>query len=209
MNLDEARSNYPRVSEIISKQNADELRSIPLEVLANACTRGTKVHSYCTAWVMNLWVDEIEEEYQPYLNAFKSWAEINLDECQHVAKRLYDDQKRFTGEFDMIVKMKGSGKIILLDIKTSYNKSKAWPVQLSAYAHLCKVNGYNVDGVMNLHLKKTHAALYEQKEGKKVMTSPPQVKTCVVNEHEDVSQYWDIFSSALACYDFFDRKEPK
>lgn len=202
------RALYPRVSDIIAKQNADELRSIPLDTLANACIRGQKVHDYCTAWIKSLWLTDVEPEYQPYVDAFAQWATANTEECYYSSVRLYDDVKRFTGEFDMIVKMKGTGKRALIDIKTSACKSKAWPLQLSAYAHLCKINGYEFDVVYNIHLKKTKAALFEEKQGEKVLISPPVVKSVEI-EYDDLSPSWDIFSSALKCYDYFDRKEVK
>ena len=106
----------------------------------------------------------------------------------------------------MIVKMKVSKKIVLLDIKTSYNPSMSWPVQLAAYARLCAVNGYEFDSVMNVHLKKTHAAIYKEIEGEKTLISPPQVRTNII-EHKDIEFYWEVFSSALKCYDYFYRKE--
>ena len=203
--LQEKRSLYPRVSNIISKQN-DGFRNIPLETLANACLRGEKVHNYCSAWVRGLWVDDIEPEYKPYFDAFVEWAKSNVSDLIYPSTRLYDDEKMFTGEFDMIVKLKESNKIVLMDIKTSHTTSKTWPIQLSAYNHLCKINGYYIDTIMNLHLKKTHAALYQEKEGEKVLISPPQVQAIEIM-HEDVAPYWGIFSSALACYDYFDRRE--
>lgn len=206
--LDQQRILYPRVSDIISKQNFAELKAIPLEVLANACIRGTKVHEYCTAYVRNLWIPEVEAEYQPYLDAFIEWADENIDDVIYISTRLYDDVKRFTGEFDMIVKLRGNQKFILLDIKTSAVKSKSWAVQLAAYADLCKTNGYEFDGILNLHLKKTKAAVFEEKEGKKVLISPPLVKPIAI-DHGDITPYWEIFSSALKCYDYFDRKEAK
>lgn len=203
--LEEKRSRYPRVSDIISKQNGAELRSVPIDTLANACIRGQKVHDYCTAWIKNLWLTDIEAEYEPYVNAFTQWAVVNTEECYYSSVRLYDDVKRFTGEFDMIVKLT-DGRTALLDIKTSASKSKAWPVQLAAYGHLCKLNGYEFETIYNIHLKKTHAALFEEKEGKKVLISPPQVKACAI-EYKDISPYWEIFSSSLNCFDYFDRKE--
>jgi hypothetical protein len=133
---------------------------------------------------------------------------MNIEECLHSSVRLYDDTLRFTGEFDMIVKLKGNNKIALLDIKTSYTTSKTWPVQLAAYSHLCRSNDYEFNTIMNIHLKKTHAALYEEKEGEKVLVSPPRVNARIIM-HEDITPYWDIFSSALKCYDYFDRKEVK
>lgn len=206
-NLELKRVHYPRVSDIISKQNSDELRNVPLETLANACIRGQKVHDYCTAWIKHLWITDIEPEYEPYFKAFTDWACENIFEGLYAGVRLYDDERRFTGEFDLIVKMK-NGVTALLDIKTSSSKSKAWPVQLAAYSHLCKQNGYEFEKIYNIHLKKTHAPLYEENEGKKVAISPAVIKTCVI-EYDDLSHFWEIFSSALQCYDYFHRKEVK
>ena len=190
------RQSYPRVSEIIGKQNAEELRSIPLDVLTHATERGTAIHTYCTAWVRNLWVAQVEPEYEPYFRAFIDWAALHIEAVSETALRLYDDEKMFTGELDMIVKMRGTDKVMILDIKTSANKSKAWPLQLAAYAHLCKVNGYQFDGVLNVHLKK---------ESKKGSASYPLVKA-VALEYDDVTPYWDIFASALSCYNYFNRR---
>jgi hypothetical protein len=206
-NLEEKRAHYPRVSEIISKQNSEELRSVPLEALANACIRGQKVHDYCTAWVKHLWVIDIEPEYEPYFKAFTDWACENIFEGLYAGIRLYDDERGFTGEFDLLAKMK-DGKTALLDIKTSASKSKAWPVQLAAYSHLCKLNGYEFEEIYNIHLKKTHAAIYTEVEGMKILVSPPVIKTISIS-YDDLNPYWEIFSSALKCYDYFDRKEVK
>ena len=207
MDLEEKRALYPRVSDIIGKQNCNELKSVPIDVLANACIRGEKIHRYCTAFLNNLWVDDIEPEYVPYFEAFQDWAQKNVSCAYHSNVRLYDDVKRFTGEFDLIVKLH-DGRLALLDIKTSCNKSKTWPVQLAAYGHLCEQNGYKFDVVYNVHLKKTKSAEFEEKEGEKILISPPQVKTCPI-EYIEMKPFWEIFSSALKCYDYFDRKEPK
>lgn len=198
-----ARAMYPRVSDIIGKQTEKEMRAIPLETLANACVRGTKVHDYCSAYLKGLWISEIEPEYLPYVNAFIEWANNNIYQTLHTNVRLYDDVKLFTGEYDCIVKLKGSKKIVLLDIKTSANASKSWPIQLAAYKHLCEINGYDVEAVYNIHLKKTKAATYDDLKN---MVTPPKVKAEKI-DHGDIKPYWQIFTSALACYDYFDRKE--
>lgn len=207
-NLEELRLTYPRVSDIISKQNAAEFKSIPIQTLANACIRGTKVHDYCTAWVKGLWVDGIEPEYQPYFDAFVHWYKTEVEDVIQMPTRLYDDEKRFTGEFDMIVKMKGKKGLALIDIKTSCNKSKTWPVQLAAYAHLCDVNEIAFDYIVNVHLKKTQSATCDYIEGEKVEISPLLVKPMTI-EYGDIIPYWQIFHSALQCYDYFERKEAK
>ena len=194
------RIAYPRISDIVDRQNAHELRSIPLEVLANACIRGTKVHDYCTSYVRGLWLPEIEEEYQPYVDAFKEWADKNIHGVIHSNIRLYDDVKRFSGEFDMIVVLKDSKEPALIDLKTSCTVSKTWPVKLAAYKHLCELNGYKARSCFNLQLKKTTC---------KSNGSPSIIVKAKEIEYSDVEfkASWEIFSSALKCYNYFVRKE--
>lgn len=203
--LIEQRLFYPRVTDIIGKQNASEFSAIPIDTLISACTRGQKVHAYCTAWLNNLWVSDIEPEYSPYFTEFVKWAEANVQECLFNNIRLYDDVQRFTGEFDLIVKLKSSGKIALVDIKTSSSKSKTWPIQLSAYSRLCKLNGYEIETQMIVHLQKVYK---KKNEEERTVISPLQVKANIT-EYKETTSYWEIFSSALNCYDYFDRKEKK
>jgi len=204
--LETQRALYPRVTDIIGKQTAEELRKVPIETLYNASIRGTKVHGYCTAWLNNLWVTDIEEEYKPYFDAFTEWANEYVSECLYSNVRLYDDEKRFTGEFDLIVKMK-DGTNCLVDIKTSCSASRSWKVQLAAYSHLCNQNDYHFDTAFILHLKKM-APQKEQSEGKKGSVSSLRVKSKIITL-EDINCYWGIFTSALTCYDYFNRKEEK
>lgn len=208
--LDIQRASYPRVSTIIGKQNSDEYRSIPIEVLANACERGTKVHGYCNAILEGLWIPDIEPEYKPYVDAFEKWLNERKPKILSVSKRLYDDVKRFTGEFDLIVELDGAPYI--LDIKTSSAPSKAWPVQLAAYEMLAsqdsEINKLGKEDVeennpcfylMNLHLKKT-----VDKEGN-IIVKYKEIP-CYLNLQLEAKE---IFNNALACYDYFTRKELK
>lgn len=206
--LELQRLTYPRVSEIIGTHIADELRSVPLDTLANACLRGTKLHAYCTAYLRGLWVPVIEEEYLHYFEAFKAWAEENVFQTLYTGVRLYDDERRFTGEFDIIAVLKDSKQIALIDLKTSCKESKSWPIQLAAYKHLCIHNGYEIETVFNLHLKKTKGAVFEEVNGKKVKASPEKIKAKRIDhEEKDLVAYWEVFDSALSCYDYFKRKE--
>jgi len=91
------RALYPTVTQIIGKQTEREMKSIPIETLANASIRGTKIHGYCTAYLQGLWLSEIEEEYQPYVDAFIKWADENIYQTQLTATRLYDDSLKFSG----------------------------------------------------------------------------------------------------------------
>lgn len=196
---------YPRVSEIISKQNMSEFRGIPMEVLINAQERGTAVHSHCMAKIKDLWTD-VKPEHQPYVDAFFSWFDSNVKECFSTSERLYDDEKRFTGEFDLIVCL-NDGRKALIDIKVTSKPSFTWPVQIAAYNHLCEINGYpKIDAFYNIHLKTKKPAVFEKIGEEKSLVSLPEVQACAI-EHKNITPYWGIFSSALACYDYFDRKE--
>ncbi len=204
--LDIERLNYVRVSTIIGKQTAEEMAAIPSDVLANAAYRGTKVHDYCTTYVKGLWLPVMEAEYEPFVQTFIEWYDQKVKKLLFTNTRLYDDEKKITGEFDMIVELKENNRIAMLDLKTSANVSRSWPVQLAAYKHLCELNGFHPDIYYNIHLKKTKSATYELKEGIKTMVTPPKVKSVEI-PHGDLTASWEIFSSALTCYNFFNRKE--
>ncbi len=150
--LQNKRALYPRVSEIIGKQTESEMRKIPIEHLVNASLKGHRVHAYCTAYIKGLIWPDVEEELEPYVNAFTDWASENIKKLILCSTRLYDDIKRFTGEPDMIVELK-DGKRALIDIKTNAVVSKSWPIQLAAYDHLCRVNG------IDYHAKKRSQAV--------------------------------------------------
>lgn len=201
------RALYPRVTEIISKQNGHELRSIPIEVLTKAQIRGQTVHEYCTAHVNHLWIPEIDPQYALYFHSFVQWAEEHIEENMHAAVRLYDDEKKFTGEFDLLVKLR-TGKRALIDIKTSFSSSKAWPLQLAAYAHLCRKNGHEFDEAFVLHIRKIRGARLEEVEGKEVEVDPPLIKVSTIH-YQNLDHYWDIFHSALKCFYYFEGKDIK
>jgi len=204
--LEAKRFFYPRVSEIISKQNQNELRSIPIETLVNASIRGKAVHSYCTTYMRKLFMPEIEPAYLPYVDAFIYWFDRNVVKVLDTSRRFYDDTLKFSGEFDAVVILKDSDLPTLIDIKATAAKSKTWPLQLAAYRHLCQLNNFTVHRAMNIHLKVKTPGQYDEKEGQKVLVSAPVVIPKEV-PCDDLTGAWNIFSSALACYDYFDRKE--
>lgn len=199
------RAQYARVSDIIGRQTEAEMRKIPVENLVNASIRGHKVHAYCTAYMKGLCVAGVEDELLPYYDAFVEWYDQNVQLLLLSNTRLYDDVKRFSGEPDMIIQMK-SGKKALVDLKTNASPSKSWPIQLAAYDHLCKLSGHTYDEVFILHLKKKTP---KKKDGEESGDLPPTEVHAKLHVPDDLSQSWDIFSSALTCYDYFHRKEPK
>lgn len=202
--LDLARSRYPRVSDIIGIQTEREMRSIPLQNLIDASERGTKIHRYCTSYAKGLFLSEVEMDCEPYVEAFKKWCDLNIKNVILTRTRLYDDSKRYSGEPDMIIELQ-NGSRALIDIKSAAQESKAWAVQLAAYDNLCKQNGLLYDQIFVLHLKKKQP---KKKKGEDQIDLPLEVNSeCLM--HPNINMYWDIFASALNCYDYFNRKEPK
>lgn len=43
---------------------------------------------------------------------------------------------------------------VIIDYKTSYQPSKTWPIQGSAYAYLARKAGYDITGIRFVHLSK-------------------------------------------------------
>lgn len=203
-----ARLSYPRVSDIIGKQTAAQMKSIPIEKLTNASLRGIQVHRYCTAYLEKLFIPEMEPEYAPYVDSFIKWANQRVKKVIMTCHRLYDDDLKFSGEFDAIVVLNDSPEPTLIDIKATCSASKAWPLQLAAYEHLCKKNNIYVGRSMNVHIQKTTRKKTEEIQGKKVSISIPVLCTKELSQ-TNFNASWGIFSNALACYDYFDRKVQK
>lgn len=206
--LTKRRMSYPRVSDIIGKQTASQMKTIPIDKLTNASLRGIHVHQYCTTYLEKLFMPDIEPEYVPYVNVFTEWAAKTIQRVIMTCQRLYDDDLKFSGEFDAIVILKDSPIPTLIDIKATCTSSKAWPLQLAAYEHLCKKNNIHIGRAMNIHIKKITKKKIEEIQGKKVPVSIP-VLCAKELPQPDFNASWEIFSNSLACYNYFDRKESK
>ncbi len=185
-NMKALRAIYPRVSEILSPYAKTFFENVSLEVMANACERGTKVHTICKALVDGYFVPEIDEECRPYIDSFLLWKAENKFTVLETEKRYYDDDLKYSGQVDIVVKQ--DGKTILYDVKTSATVSASWPVQLAAYAKLIELTGIKIDEVAVIQLKKT---------GKKP----------VVHVYEDREEYSLLFSALLLNYNYFLRKK--
>jgi hypothetical protein len=184
-NIDIARANYPRVSQIISKQNDHELRSIPVNALVNASLRGTAIHGFCSRYLQNIFpnIIEGEEDYQPYCDRFMKWVDENIEKVISLDTRLYCDSMKFSGQYDAIVKLKNIEGHVLIDFKTSFKPSASWPVQLGAYSLLCTANTIPISHFYILHLSA--------------------VKEPQLIPYPNIYKYRNIFSYALWCYEYF------
>lgn len=195
--LSQARDLYPRVTHIISKQNEAEYRGVPLKYLADAAIKGKTVHEYCSAYLNKVWIPEIIPEYQPYFDAFKKWADQNICEVLATDHRFYDDELKFSGEVDALI-IDNERRTVLIDIKTSSKFSRSWPLQLSAYHHLCLKDKRRIDRVINLHIRKHSVSTDE--------SAVCDDYSAVILECVNPASYWKVFESALVCYNYFDIK---
>jgi len=150
---DQIPPGYVSVTEVLAPFS--KLHLIDPIVLQNAADRGTRVHKWCTMYVLNLLFGEVDLDCRIYVEAFKRWCDKYVDKVLLEPTRLNCDQYRLSGEFDLFVQLKGSTNRVLIDIKTPQQASKSWQLQTAAYQILMeKVLCEEVDQRMILQLPK-------------------------------------------------------
>uniref|UniRef100_A0A6H1ZP56 PD-(D/E)XK nuclease superfamily protein n=1 Tax=viral metagenome TaxID=1070528 RepID=A0A6H1ZP56_9ZZZZ len=102
-----------------------------------AAERGSAIHSAAAAFLQGLFVPPLKPEWRGYFESFKKWSDI-IDEVVLIEERLTDTAIGFTGQADMIIRIKGDEGYSLPDIKTGQSKLDIWMVQSAAYRHLAK-----------------------------------------------------------------------
>lgn len=192
------RMLYPRVSDIYAPYSGGAYAYLSTEMLAKAAERGDKVEEYCIGLLKNEFLPQLDDECSLFVKAFEDWANDHILECLVSKTRLYDDERRFSGEFDLLVTLKESKKPALIDLKCTAAVHKFWPIQLSAYHHLCRLNGYDVDEAFNLQLQRTSRLKGDERIVK---------VSAKKREHGEITPYFTLFQSALDLYNFFLRED--
>ena len=128
---DEIPAGYVRVTELLAPYNG--LQGIDPLVLAKAADRGKRAHGYCELYAQSLLIGEVDDDCKGFVESFKNWFDNVVDEVVSFEERLFDEEHRLTGQYDLIIKMKGSKDHVLIDIKTPQSASKTWPLQTAAY----------------------------------------------------------------------------
>lgn len=152
VNIETAYDSYTRVTSVLYPFSG--LEKIPVDIVRNAGDRGTKVHNICEGIISGLGEFGIDDETRPYVESFKKWWSQG-HQVVLMEERFYDHDMLVTGKVDLIL-MTNDGYVIL-DLKTSAKPSKTWAVQGSAYAHLAKLSGYDIQKIQFLHLSKIGA----------------------------------------------------
>ena len=60
---------YTRVTDILKPYR--DFSNIPEHILQHAADRGTRVHLYCELYASKMLFEEIDQDCEPYLQAFK------------------------------------------------------------------------------------------------------------------------------------------
>jgi len=173
-------TGFPSVTEILSpyidsQWFTDESRE-----------RGEAVHAAAAAYLQGLFVPPLKPEWKGYFESFKKWSDI-IDEVILTEERLTDTAMGFTGQPDMIIRIKGDTGYSLPDIKTGQSKLKVWEIQSAAYRHLAKT----VKGIDTIR-------------GFPVRPKPDGSGVLPVGDYaRNYTNDFNIFRSALNCQRYF------
>jgi len=119
-----------------------EALAAPFRKSKNAMRRGTLVHSMVEAYKHNQkYVNTIAEPTRKYAQAFYNWVTDNNVEVLVQEKSLVSRRYCYAGTFDLLVRFKNSGRVLVVDIKTGRGIYEEVFLQLSAYKHALEENG--------------------------------------------------------------------
>ena len=119
-----------------------EALAAPFRKSKNAMRRGTLVHSMVEAYKhIQEYVDTIAEPTRKYAQAFYNWVTDNNVEVLVQEKSQVSRKYCYAGTFDLLVRFKNSGRVLVVDIKTGKGIYEEVFLQLSAYKHALEENG--------------------------------------------------------------------
>lgn len=131
----EIPDGYLRVTQVL--QPFSKLSKIDPVVLNKAADRGTRVHKFCELHAMNLFLDEVDEDCKNYVDAFKKWFDVFVDQVVMIEERINSSKYKLSGAVDLIVTLKDSpAETVIVDIKTPETGSDSWRLQTAAYKML-------------------------------------------------------------------------
>lgn len=128
----------PSVTEVL--QPWSDFSGIPAAVLAAAAARGTAVHDVCATIARGLPVMNQPHETAGYVDSYRRWFDLMVDEALFVETRLVDVDFGYTGEPDLVIRSKAQ-EVILIDNKTPIQLVKSWQLQCAGYFNLVSKQG--------------------------------------------------------------------
>lgn len=162
----------PSVTTLLSPLT--EYAGIPKAVMEKAAERGNNVHKACE---MFLWgtLDEdlLDEEYVPYLSAFKQFMDDTGFVVELIEERVFHKKLRYAGTVDLGGVFPGLGRRTkshraIIDIKTTFKLMRSVGPQLAGYndAWSSMKTGEKFDERYALQLKKTGKYVLEPLKSK-------------------------------------------
>lgn len=156
--------------------------------LEAACLRGSQVHAIIASILKGLWIANIPENCQPYIDSFNLWLPV-VDEVVMVEETLIDKGHGYKGTPDAILRIKGDEGFTLCDWKSPVVESKSWRLQISAYRALAMQNGYLIHRTGALQLS-------------------PKGKVAKFREYSGtITHDYSLFLNALAVYKYFNGRK--
>ncbi len=128
----------PSVTEVLNPWS--DFSRIPAAVLEAAAARGTAVHDVCATIARGLPVMNQPPETIGYVDSYKRWFDLMVDEVLFVETRLVDFDFGYTGEPDLVIRAKNQ-EVILIDNKTPVQLVKSWQLQCAGYFNLVSKQG--------------------------------------------------------------------
>lgn len=142
----------PSVSEIIRFLSREIYANATQYQLDHAADRGTRVHKACEN-IDRYGSCDVDSEIEPYVMAYVQFLKDKRPEWMLIERSFCDLDKGYAGTLDRLGKIDGESTIV--DLKSS---SAIKPVlvgaQLNGYKGLAEKNGYHIDAIASLHLKK-------------------------------------------------------
>ncbi|MEY2875901.1 MAG: hypothetical protein RLZZ373_3272 [Pseudomonadota bacterium] len=124
----------PGVTKILGL--VSDYAGIPPRLLAAAQERGTHTHMACEFSDHGV-LDEasVSAEVRPRLAAWRTFCADYSAQWMHIEALLYSRAFGFAGTVDRIgmIRDQSGERLVILDIKTSAKRMRAWGLQLSAY----------------------------------------------------------------------------
>lgn len=123
-----------------------EALAAPYKTSAGAAARGKTVHSIVEAYkATGAVLTGIPEEFQGFATAFYNFMDDVRPEILAQEKSVFDEENKVGGTLDMYAKI--NNRYFVLDIKTGKDVYSESEIQLSAYAHMLRLEGKQVDGI--------------------------------------------------------------
>lgn len=142
----------PSVSDICRFVKNEVYSLAPEYLMKMAAERGTAVHE-ATELLDNTGKVDIETAYAPYLKAYATYRKEHKVRYELTEQMFADKDGKYAGTIDRYGEV--DGKMALIDIKTSSALQKPlYETQLNLYRRMLEQQGYKVEKLYILHLKK-------------------------------------------------------